>query len=365
MTQITPTSHNRLDWVDAAKGISILLVVMMYSAYSVGEDTGGIGFLHYIIGFATPFRMPEFFLISGLFLAHVINRPWNRYADRRVVHYLYFYAIWMVIHIAVKVGLFAGDPVGALGQVGLSLVEPYGVLWFIYVLALVGAATKLLSMLRVPHWAGFLVGAALQIAPIATGSYAVDQFCAYFVYFYTGYFAAPWIFRLVAGASARPVEAAIYLVLWAVINGSLVFSPGFHFLPDHFQMGFIAALPGMHLALAIAGAVALCVLASLLMRLPYMSWLAKLGSRSLVVYLAFALPMSVLRVVAIKLGFVEPNLLSLAVFATATIAPLVLYALIQRTGFGKFLFERPAWAHIPGTPGSSTARRDPVTVPAE
>ena len=25
---------------------------------------------------------------------------------------------------------------------------------------------------------------------------------------------------------------------------------------------------------------------------------------------------------------------------------------VQKTGWGKFLFERPAWAHVPGTPGS-------------
>ncbi len=36
----------------------------------------------------------------------------------------------------------------------------------------------------------------------------------------------------------------------------------------------------------------------------------------------------------------------------ALVSPLVLYWLIERTGWGRFLFERPAWAHIPGTPGS-------------
>ena len=68
---------SRLDWVDTAKGISIILVVMMYSVFNVGSDTGEAGFWHYVIGFATPFRMPEFFLISGLFLSLVIARPWR------------------------------------------------------------------------------------------------------------------------------------------------------------------------------------------------------------------------------------------------------------------------------------------------
>ncbi len=31
------------------------------------------------------FRMPDFFLISGLFLARVIDRDWRDYLDKKVV----------------------------------------------------------------------------------------------------------------------------------------------------------------------------------------------------------------------------------------------------------------------------------------
>ena len=123
---------NRLDWVDTAKGISIILVVMMYSVFNVGTDTGEAGFWHYVIGFATPFRMPEFFLISGLFLGAVIARPWRAFADRRVLHYFYFYALWAVIHLVVKIGLASASPVEMVQQIALAVVEPYGVLWFIF-----------------------------------------------------------------------------------------------------------------------------------------------------------------------------------------------------------------------------------------
>jgi len=361
-----PETKARLAWVDAAKGLSIMLVVMMYAAYSVGEDTGGIGILHYIIGFATPFRMPEFFLISGLFLNKVIDRPWARYADRRVVHYLYFYLVWMLIHVGVKTALAEGAPYEALQLAVHSLVEPYGVLWFIYVLALTSAATRLFNTLKIPLWAGFLIGAALQIAPVATGFYAIDQFATYFVYFYTGYAIAPKVFEMVAFATSNKGFAIAGLLVWALTNAALVFWPGYQFHPDHFQMG-LAGLPVVHLSLAIAGALALCTIAALLMQLPRMTWLSWMGSKSLVVYLSFALPMSAMRILLIKLGFADAtNLLSLAVFGTALISPFILYALIQWTGRGKFLFERPAWAHIPGTPGSrSYAERGTFAVPAE
>lgn len=355
----------RLDWVDMAKGISIILVVMMYSAYSVGEDTGGIGFLHYIIAFATPFRMPEFFLISGLFLSQVIARSWTHYADRRVVHYLYFYALWAIIHIAFKVGIATGDPGGALSQMASALVQPYGVLWFVYVLAMFSAATKLLADLKTPHWLAFAAGAVLQIAPVATGLYAIDQFAEYFVYFYSGYMLAPAIFKFVASAMKQPVMAVAFLGLWAAIDAWLVFLPDAVIQPVHFQMGY-ASLPGVHLVMAIAGALALCTLAGLLTRLPFMRWLSWLGARSLIVYLAFALPMSMVRIVMIRFGLADnANLTSLAVFTAALVSPLVLKLLIDRTGFGKFLFERPAWAHIPGAPGSLRQVRRRQRAPAE
>lgn len=357
-------NSKRLNWVDTAKGLSIILVVMMHSAYGVGQDTGGTGVLHWIIAFATPFRMPEFFLISGLFLSLVITRDWKAYADRRVVHYFYFYAIWAVIHIVFKIALVNRDPSGAVIELARAVVEPYGVLWFIYMLAVFSAAAKLLHQFKVPHWLALAAGALLQMAPIATPSGVVNEFAAYFVYFYAGYALAPAIFRLIEWVDAHPVKSAYALLLWSVLNAALVFSPGFAVLPDHIEMG-VAAWPGVRLALALSGSIALCTAAALLSRMSFMEWLRWLGEKSIVVYLAFALPMGIARTVLLKLGIDDTSLLSIAVLATAVIAPLVLYWLIERTGWGKFLFERPAWAHIPGTKGSRQARASAATAPAE
>lgn len=340
-------SANRLDWVDMAKGLSIFLVVMMYAASSVGEDTGGVGALHWTIAFATPFRMPEFFLISGLFLSRVIDRSWRNYADRRVVHYLYFYALWAVIHIVFKVGLLSMNPLGAAEQLAWAVVQPYGVLWFIYMLAVVSAAAKLLHSLRVPLWLGFALGAVLQMAPIHTGSYLVDQFAEYFVFFYAGYALAPIFFRLAGWATTHVGLALAGLAAWAILNAALVFSPGFIMDPIHPVMGY-AGLPGLHLALALTGTAALCCLAALLTRLPWMDWLRWMGAHSLIIYVAFVLPMGIARTLLIRLGVVEPTVLSLSIFAIAIISPLALFWIVERIGWGRFLFERPAWARLGG-----------------
>nr|WP_295890199.1 acyltransferase family protein [uncultured Devosia sp.] len=354
-------ADRRLEWVDMAKGLSIFLVVMMYAASSVGEDTGGVGALHWAIAFATPFRMPEFFLISGLFLSQVIDRPWRAFADRRIVHYLYFYVLWALIHIIFKVGLLATDPVGALEQIAWAVVQPYGVLWFIYMLAVVGAVTKLLHDLHVPKWAVFGVAAVLQMLSIHTGSYLIDQFAHYFVFFYAGYVLAPAVFRLAGWAADHAALALLGLAIWAILDAALVFSPGFTMHPIHPVMGY-AGLPGVHLLLALAGTSALCVIAALLTRLPFLNWLRWMGSKSLIIYVVFVLPMGISRTLLIKLGVDEPTVLSLSIMAISIISPLILYWLVLRTGFGGFLFERPAWAHLPGTAGSPTRA---VAAPAQ
>ena len=55
----------RVDWVDYAKGFCIVMVVMMHSTLGVEQAAGHEGWMHAVVAFARPFRMPDFFLISG------------------------------------------------------------------------------------------------------------------------------------------------------------------------------------------------------------------------------------------------------------------------------------------------------------
>ena len=127
----------RVPWVDAAKGVCIILVVMMHATLGVGEAMGGEGFMHDVVAFARPFRMPDFFLVSGLFLSRVIDRGWRGYADKRVVHFLYFYLLWLLIQSGVKFGQVSGGSFSAsrgssrsrssnlTGRCGSSTCSPY------------------------------------------------------------------------------------------------------------------------------------------------------------------------------------------------------------------------------------------------
>lgn len=323
----------RVDWVDVAKGLCIIFVVMMHSTLGVGAALGEEGWMHKIVEFARPFRMPDFFMIAGLFLAARIDRPWRGYLDTKVAHFAYFYVLWVTIQFAFKAPSFIGE-YGVLGMLklyALSYVQPFGTLWFIYLLPIFFVVAKLARPL---HWGIVLAAAAaLEIAPIHTGSVIIDEFCARFVYFYAGYALAPHIFRLAANAARTPAATGALIGLWALINGILV------------HQG-LAGLPFMSLLLGFAGAGAIVITAVFLSMIPVSRVLRYLGEHSIVVYLAFFLPMAVVRIAMIKLGFTDPGMLSLLVTIAGVTGPVVFYEIIQRFGVLGFLFRRPDWARV-------------------
>src|SRR5438046_666542 len=159
----------RVDWVDCAKGICIIMVVMMHSTLGVEDVVGRQGFMHLLVAFARPFRMPDFFLISGLFLARVIDRDWRTYLDRKVVHFAYFYVLWVTIQFGFKAPSFAAETGWThAGFMYLeSFIEPFGTLWFIYLLPVFFVVTKLTR--TVPSLAIWVAAASLEMAHIATG----------------------------------------------------------------------------------------------------------------------------------------------------------------------------------------------------
>lgn len=333
-------SAERVDWVDTAKGICILFVVMMHSVLGVEAAAGQTGWMHAVVAFAAPFRMPDFFLISGLFLSRVVGRDWKLYLDRKVVHFAYFYVLWMSIQFAVKAPVFAGEmgTAGALEFYLLSFIQPFGTLWFIYMLPVFFVLTKLARDRGVP-WQAVLAGAALlQMAPIHTGWLLVDEFASRFVYFYTGYIFAPRIFALAGWARERIGISLGYLLAWGLINGGLV------------ALGW-AALPGIALMLGAAGAGAIILTSALIVRSGRLEFLRHFGENSIVIYLAFFFPMAVTRIVLLKLGILDIGTASLVVTIVATVSPMILFWLIRKTGYGWFLFRRPEWAYLNGTFG--------------
>jgi uncharacterized membrane protein YcfT len=338
-------SQERIAWVDYAKGFCIVFVVMMHSTLGVEAAAGQEGFMHYVVAFARPFRMPDFFMISGLFLSLVIARDWRTYLDRKVVHFAYFYVLWLTIQFVIKNPTIVHDAgiAGALRAYLFGFIEPPGALWFIAMLPIFFVVTRVLRPVHpVIVW---LAAAALEISHLTTGWTMIDEFAARFVYFYTGYVLAPHIFALAERALAQPRKAVVVLALWAIVNGFFVFN------------GW-ADLPFLSLALGLIGVAAVIRFSALLSLTRVARPLRYCGQHSIVIYLAFFLPMAATRVLLLKTGLItDLGWVSIIVTAVGVIAPLLLYWLVRGT-FMRFLFARPDSFWL-------TPARRPAMQPAE
>ena len=319
----------RIDWVDYAKGICIVMVVMMHSVLGVELAAGERGFMHLLVAFAKPFRMPDFFLISGLFLSVVIDRDWRTYLDRKVAHFAYFYLLWVTIQFGFKAPSFAAETSWA--HVGLlyleSFIEPFGTLWFIYLLPVFFVVAK--ATRKMPPALIWGVAALLESAHVATDWTVIDEFCARFVYFYSGYLFAGYVFALSDRARAFPGLALAALAAWALVNGSLV------------ATGF-SEWPLISLALGLAGAGAIVTLGTLLARAHWLNFLRYCGEHSIVIYLAFFLPMAATRTLLLKTGLIHDiGAVSLIVTLVGVAGSVAIWR-IALAASADFLFERPA-----------------------
>ncbi len=325
--------QDRVAWVDYAKGLCIVMVVMMHSTLGVEQAAAAHSFMGAVVAFAKPFRMPDFFLISGLFLARVIDRNWYDYLDRKVIHFAYFYALWVTVQFAFKAPGFAAELgwQGVAEQYALSFIEPFGTLWFINLLPIFFVVTK--ATRDVPPVIVWFVAALLQIAQIDTGATVIDEFANRFVYFYSGYLLAPYVFDFAARIARNKQDAIRFLIAWALFEGVMVF-------------GGYSALPVISVGLGFIGALAVIAVSSLLSTLDWARPFRYAGEHSIVVYLAFFLPMATTRTLLLKFApDLDLGVVALIVTAVAAITPLLFYAVVKDTRLS-FLFKRPAWARL-------------------
>ena len=76
----------RVGWVDAAKGLCILLVVLGHAITELqahGYYTAQWAGINFFLG---PIRMPLFFLLSGLFAGKALKESWHKLATVSHTH---------------------------------------------------------------------------------------------------------------------------------------------------------------------------------------------------------------------------------------------------------------------------------------
>ncbi|RYF50285.1 MAG: hypothetical protein EOO38_06015, partial [Cytophagaceae bacterium] len=137
----------RVEWVDVAKGIAILLVTLFHADMVLGWEGYDTGFSADANKFLQPIRMPLFFTVSGIFAASAIAGTWSNLWNKRISLYIWLFLVWSTIYwLFAKFNPVSYDPTFGQSVIDLikSIIRPIVFIWFLWVLAVFFISAKLL-----------------------------------------------------------------------------------------------------------------------------------------------------------------------------------------------------------------------------
>ena len=201
-------------WADAAKGACILMVVLWhvvekhYLEVSWRMPLPVPGLWGTFVEQLLTLRMPLFFVISGVFAANALHRPWSVVGRSKVARFCYLFLLWVFIHTAVL--SLTPDFDTARARSPLELLEQITItppnLWYLYALALYFTIAKLVR--RVPPavvlGAAFVLSAVAAAGLVATPGNRGGLYQNLF-FFLAGLYFRPFVERLAGRSNPRRV----------------------------------------------------------------------------------------------------------------------------------------------------------------
>jgi uncharacterized membrane protein YcfT len=185
-------TQTRVDWVDAAKGAAIILVVLVHSG-QWATLTGLVPDFWRIVNLVLIlFLMPLFFLASGLFARTVITRSWRELWRTRLSPLMWALLVWSVVRFCYF--LVVPNPTGMdetnVVDLLLAPVRPSNGLWFLFALAVFFVVAKALDG-RLDWRIQLAIAALISIwffARADTGNIAWNGMGRYVLFFMVGLF---------------------------------------------------------------------------------------------------------------------------------------------------------------------------------
>ncbi|WP_235900703.1 acyltransferase family protein [Lolliginicoccus suaedae] len=308
------SARRRIEWVDIAKGTSIILVVILHSANLLVSKGLAPEVWYTINSYLQPVRMPLFFVASGLFAQGMVAMAWPRMLRSRIAHLMYLYTLWLVIFLGVH-NVLPSDVrhegyASWMNVVG-GLYMPNSALWFIYGLAVFAVAAK--AMTRLPLWVQLGAAVALnvysQYQPVVSWSW--NNLAEYFIYFLLGLHARSLIIT-VSRRTALPWIAAS-IAAYAAMYSMLADAD--------------AGAQGLTIVLTTFGLAAGVLVSAAVVGTPVGEVLNKVGRTTLPVYLMLDMFIALLGYVVIKLSIINELLVVQAIAPLAVAAGTVVLAL--------------------------------------
>lgn len=244
----------RLAWPDFARGLSIILVVLMhllwlhYIFFFGGAP--GADIVIEVVNASLPLRMPLFFLVSGYLASRALHRRWRHVSRGRVWTLVYLYVLWVVINAVfdwVRESVGTGGPVNPLRFIIDNLIWPQTALWYLYALVLFFLIARFTRAVPAALVVG--IAAIVSIAGTTVFSGLTQDLMRSFVFFAVAARAPELVDGIVARARWRnlAIAAALYAA-FTVLNAATSFDFGVYLLAS-----VAAVIFGLQLSVRVGG----------------------------------------------------------------------------------------------------------------
>lgn len=323
----------REGWIDAAKGIGILLVVYGHAADGVraagllGGDTA-FGTAFYAI---YTFHMALFFMLSGLLVARRVERDRTRFVRRLLPTIVWPYFLWSAVQVTAiaLAAAYVNTPLGGLAPrtYVLLLWNPPSQFWFLYVLFFLHLGAALLIRRNLSIAIPIALAAIFYLLPDLTGyrGRLFEMFCHFSIFYVIGVTVGTHLDRLKHWLTDAAVAKAVV--------AALVFLGGV-------ALGLVAGIDswaGVHLPTALAGTALTLILATHTHGRSA-AILEYLGQRAMAIYVLHVLFVAGSRIVITRLtGIDEGALLVPLLTAIGVVVPLAVLAIAERLGLAALL----------------------------
>ncbi len=206
----------RLVWADAAKGLCILLVVLHHSTVKhlpsvLPAELSAVGDAWLALTAALkPIRMPLFFLLSGLFAAGALRRPWAQVLTARVLTPYWVYAVWLgviAVVFTVERTMVTNRTQGVGDLLGDLVFASTGV-WFLYALAVYFLLAKTLLRWDLRWVVAGSAALAISVSALPIAAANREAVLVHFVYFLLGA-RLPELVHQMASWRAVPMSALV------------------------------------------------------------------------------------------------------------------------------------------------------------
>lgn len=351
-----PTNpKKRYDWVDYAKGIAIFLVVYRHvfeGLKRAGLDVEGfMGFEYANIIFFS-FRMPLFFIVSGIFVSgSLAKRGFSGFTSQKFKTILYPYFLWAVLQITLQILLSSyvnADRTPVHYTYLLYSPRRIDQFWYLYALFNVSvlyvfATSFLKATPRIQVFAGLIMyffSAWTEQQGWDIGF--VHEILHYYVFFALGDLLAGYFKKEKNAAIIGAPKTALLLIPLFVASQlyflltNLKHDPGEYRFIETYQ-------PFMFLVIALAGCAFMLSISFLLQNSQTAKWLRVIGFHSLYIYVTHVFIASAARILLTRGAGINylPLLLVIGI-GLSVLIPILFYRFCMKRGWYFFFsLEKP------------------------